>query len=362
MKKKVLMVGLFEWDRPNAGGGEVTKPRNVYNYLVDSMQDECSFYQLDFFHYRHRPLALWAKLQRELKGKNACFIFPAGPNGSLFFFLFFKHYFLHHKISVYYPIVGGWLAEFLQKHKKLIPVVGAFKGCFAETRGFCQKLTSLGLKNIFYSPVFSAREPISIDGLKEIVRQQQKENVLKFCTFSRVMEEKGVTLAIKAIVAYNQRSEVKNKAWPMATLDIYGHLDKKYETPLQKLVSSNPTFIHFVGTLKDEAVITTLSAHFACLFPTYFFGEGFPASLLECYMSGLPVFASDWVYNSELVHEGVTGKLYPPKDQQALLAVIVWSSQNRETVENMRLECRKASAQFTKVAAMSSIVELLKKE
>jgi hypothetical protein len=32
-KQKVLLVGLFEYKLKNIGGGEVTKPRNIKNYL-----------------------------------------------------------------------------------------------------------------------------------------------------------------------------------------------------------------------------------------------------------------------------------------------------------------------------------------
>ena len=43
------------------------------------------------------------------------------------------------------------------------------------------------------------------------------------------------------------------------------------------------------------------------LFPTCYRGEGFTGAVLESMMAGVPVIATDWKYNSEIVKDGETG-------------------------------------------------------
>lgn len=41
------------------------------------------------------------------------------------------------------------------------------------------------------------------------------------------------------------------------------------------------------------------------LFPTYYSGEGFAGTLIDAFSAGVPVIASDWKYNAEIVNEDV---------------------------------------------------------
>ena len=45
------------------------------------------------------------------------------------------------------------------------------------------------------------------------------------------------------------------------------------------------------------------------MFPTYWHGEGFPGVIIDACITGLPVTASDWNMNSELIKNGVNGYL-----------------------------------------------------
>lgn len=44
--------------------------------------------------------------------------------------------------------------------------------------------------------------------------------------------------------------------------------------------------------------------------PTYYQGEGFPGTILDSYIFGVPVIVSKCKYNSEMIKEGKTGKLF----------------------------------------------------
>ena len=57
------------------------------------------------------------------------------------------------------------------------------------------------------------------------------------------------------------------------------------------------------------------------MFPTYYAGEGFAGTLIDAYSAGIPVIASDWKYNSEIVNESV-GFVYKTGDQGAFVELL----------------------------------------
>jgi glycosyltransferase involved in cell wall biosynthesis len=65
-----------------------------------------------------------------------------------------------------------------------------------------------------------------------------------------------------------------------------------------------------------------LSTYHLLLFPTHWVGEGFPGVVLDAYLAGLPVIATDWNMNSEVVIPGETGWLIPSGNPQALADAI----------------------------------------
>ena len=47
-------------------------------------------------------------------------------------------------------------------------------------------------------------------------------------------------------------------------------------------------------------------------------GEGFAGTIIDAYSAGIPVIASDWKYNTELVLDGKTGLIFKSKDEEDL--------------------------------------------
>lgn len=53
--------------------------------------------------------------------------------------------------------------------------------------------------------------------------------------------------------------------------------------------------------------IEVIKQYFMLLFPINHFGEGFLGTFIGTYSADLPIIASDWNYNAELIQEGITG-------------------------------------------------------
>ena len=75
------------------------------------------------------------------------------------------------------------------------------------------------------------------------------------------------------------------------------------------------------------------------IFPTYYQGEGFPGAILDSYISGIPVIASNWKYNSEIVKEEQTGKLFLCQDVDDLVAKLKTLLNNPELLYKMKKNC-----------------------
>lgn len=139
---------------------------------------------------------------------------------------------------------------------------------------------------------------------------------LKLCTFSRVMREKGIEDAVNAVEAVNRELGLT-----VFTLDIYGQVDSAQIEWFEALRKAFPDDIRYGGVIPFDRSVETLKGYFALLFPTYYEGEGFAGTLIDAFSAGVPVIASDWKYNAELVNENV-GYVYKTRDHIALAELL----------------------------------------
>lgn len=98
------------------------------------------------------------------------------------------------------------------------------------------------------------------------------------------------------------------------------------------------------------------------LFPTFWQGEGFPIAIVECMLAGLPVLATDWAHNSEVIKNNVTGVIYDRKDSNALVDNIIKLLKSPATVLNYRKNSLKESLNYSPESIMSILYEQIDKE
>lgn len=207
----------------------------------------------------------------------------------------FYNIFFHR--NLHYVVIGGWLDEFLKQHRWLKSMLKKYKGIYVETASMKDKLERNGFTNIIVMPNFK-RIPINNDVLID------ENEPYKLCTFSRVMKEKGIEDAIEAVKAVNEAN-----GRTVFCLDIYGEVDANYQDRFNEMKQSFPDYIKYAGLVPFDKSVDTIKHYFALLFPTFYSGEGFAGTLIDAMASGVPVIASDWHYNSEIVIPGKTGAL-----------------------------------------------------
>lgn len=133
-----------------------------------------------------------------------------------------------------------------------------------------------------------------------------------FC--GMVSEEKGVGILLKAC-AYLKAKGVH------FSCKILGKAASEVEEKQFKDFIQNhqlEEIVEFTGPLYDDNKWKAYSCADVFCFPTFYSAETFPVVAIEAMMFGLPVVSTDWRGLPDIVVDGETGFLVPPKDAQSI--------------------------------------------
>ena len=300
-KKTICVIGAFKKGCIDYNG-QTTKVLN-YTAEIRARFPDARIIELDTWNkektsyasiLRTVPCCLKSDVVLILPGKNGLKVFL--PLAAMFKKL--------GRYQLLYPVVGGWLPKYIEANPRLRKHLKKVDRVYVETHKMVEGLEAQGLTNIELAPVFTRRTASEQD------RDYRVGDPIRLCTFSRVTEDKGVGTAIEAVLQLNRQTGRKKYS-----LSVFGQIDPAFEPALEAYRGEDEFgAVNCHGPLEDDEVIHALSTHSALLFPTRYPGEGFPATVLEAMIAGLPIVASDWRYNSEIVTEGYNGYLFDLKD------------------------------------------------
>lgn len=340
----ITICGAFDFEGM-ATGGQPVKTRELYYALCDKFGSE-NIKCVETFGWKKSPFSLIKSINRAIIEKGTVIMLPA-QNGLKVFLGLFLWAKRRAKISLFYDVIGGWLPDKAAKSKRLLKKLKKLDGIWVETEGMKGMLNELGLDNVHRVPNFRKLNilnvPICVNGSKPF----------KLCTFSRVMREKGISDAVEAIRMINaERGEDVFK------LDIYGPIDDSFRCEFEELCKFS--FVEYKGVVETDNSTSVLKDYYALLFPTYYDGEGFAGTLLDAFASGVPVLASDWRYNSEIVLHEKTGLIYPPKDVESLKEALIRIETNPDWWQSLRQNCLDEAKKYDRRIVIEQIIELLK--
>ena len=237
--------------------------------------------------------------------------------------------------KLHYVVIGGWLPEFLKKRKKLTKALMSFDGIYVETNTMRKALEAQGFNDVYVMPNFK-----DLNILKESELVYHHTEPYRLCTFSRVMKEKGIEDAVNAVKTVNEHF-----GRIVYTLDIYGQVDSAQTEWFNELKSTFPLYIKYGEFVPFDKSVEVLKNYFALLFPTYYEGEGFAGTLLDAMAAGVPVIASDWRYNPEIVNEK-TGYVYPVHDNHAYVTTLISVGNNSDLLLSKKTDCLKEAEKY----------------
>lgn len=349
-KHKIGLVGYLGYAVENPIiGGQMSKTRGIYDQLKKQFGED-SVIVVDTSNWKKEKFKLVMQCLKVAFKCKPVIIMP-NKNGIKFVLPFFSSLKGLCGYKIAYPVVGGWLTGLLKKHNYLAKGIKKVDYILPETKALMNELKEFADCPIEVMPIFSTRTPVDEKSIKS-----EFSEPIKFCTFSRVTPEKGIDDAIKAIQAVNEKVQRQ-----VCKLDIYGPIDPNYTEHYNALFDERKDFVSYKGVLSGDDSLTTLSEYYMLLFPTYYPGEGFPTTVCESFMSGLPVIASDWRFNNELVANDETGYLVPAHDTDKLAEKIIDSINNQDKIIEMSNNCLEKSKEYQPERVMKSLSEWIVK-
>jgi glycosyltransferase involved in cell wall biosynthesis len=239
------------------------------------------------------------------------------------------------KKNVYHDVIGGNLGKEVERYSSYRRFLNSFQKNWVETSGLKRELEELGITNVEVIPNFRSGYIVPES---ELVSEYCEP--YRFCTFSRVTKEKGITTAINAIKEINQK-----RGRTICTLDIYGAVDDAYKTEFDKLIADVSGVIKYKGVVNPDDSVNVIRNYYGTLFPTLWIGEGIAGTIIESFFAGVPVLATDWRYNSEVIECGVNGITYPCEAASSLVDAIYWLI-SVDNILEIKKECTKAAEYY----------------
>ena len=252
--------------------------------------------------------------------------------------------------ALHYAVVGGWLPVYLDKKQFLKKALLKFDGIYVETSTMKRELEKRGFHNVTVMVNFKDLKILE----KEELTDPSKE-LFRLCTFSRVMMEKGIGDAAMLIRQINDQCKKV-----VYQLDIYGPVDPQQQEWFQNLTASFPDYVRYCGAVPPEKSVQTLRNYDCLLFPTKYYTEGVPGTIIDAYASGLPVISSRWMNFEDVVDHGVTGWGYEFDDLDALKELLLQLPNRTAELAQMRLNCLKKAESFLPRSAIAPLLNNLK--
>lgn len=310
MVRVISVLGHFGFGKELLNG-QTVKTKIITKELENQLGED-EVYKIDTCGGKKALPKLFFKSISALKKSKNVVMLPA-HNGLRFFAPILNFFNKFYKRKLFYIVIGGWLAEYLKDKKGLEKKLKKFNGIFVETSTMKKALEEKGFTNVFVMPNCKELNILTED---ELI--YPKAEPYKLCTFSRVCKQKGIEDAVDAVREVNEHF-----GRVVYSLDIYGQIDANETEWFENLKKTFPEYVRYGGLVQFDKSVEVLKDYFALLFPTYYEGEGFAGTILDAYAAGIPVIASNWKYNSEIIEEGKTGFLFETKNQEQLQQLLV---------------------------------------
>lgn len=252
--------------------------------------------------------------------------------------------FYHRKL--HYLVIGGWLPEFVRKRPYLKRSLHEFDCIYVETNTMKNKLEELGFHNIDILRNCKMLDKMHTENLKYVTSPPYQ-----LCTFSRIMKEKGIENAINSVVSINEKYNAT-----IYSLTLYGQVASEYRGQFEKMVNTFPSYIKYGGLVPFDKSVEVLKDFFALLFPTEFYTEGIPGTILDAYAAGLPVICSKWESFDDVVKDGITGIGYDFEKPELLSKILEEVYCCPEKINLLRVNCLKASEEYLPDKAIIPLV------
>lgn len=305
------MINVILIGRINRGnlpiGGETAKNQA----LVAELGKYCRVKALDFYRNKQRPWIYLQTLWALLRYPSASIVLSTTASNIYPLLKAFKT--LGLKRHIIHWIIGGEFDKLVKEGRFNLDVLNIMQCHLAQSKQMVENLRKCGLRGVRYVPNFREIPKISHEKIQHLTA-----NRVRFVYMSRIMKEKGVGEIMQCAERLNSLRYQDRYA-----IDFYGRLDESYQEEFYQTIVKLPN-VEYKGilNLNDTSGYEMLASYHAMLFPTFHPSEGIAGAIIDAYIAGVPVIASDWNHNREVVTNGETGIIVPVHNIEMLTKTI----------------------------------------
>lgn len=342
---KVCIIGAFGFDMlDKTTGGQPVKTRQLFHALSDYYGDESVTY-IETYGWKSHPIRIMLNIKRRAKINDVMIMLPA-HNGVQVFSRLLNRCKKRYGLKIFYDVIGGWLPEKTKRDKALKTQLLNFDGIWVETHNMKDLLDSQGFSNIKVVPNF--RKMKIIEPSQMTIPHGFP---LRMCTFSRVMKEKGIETAVDVVNELN-----KKMGYKAIRLDIYGPIDETEKEWFETLEEKFADNISYCGCVNPKDSYKVLSQYYCLLFPTHFYTEGVPGTIIDAYAAGLPVVSAKWSNFDDVIEEGKTGYGYSFDDKEDMERVLSEIVNEPSKIITLKTNCLDRARSFHADCVVKNIV------
>lgn len=339
---KIGIIGHFARNT-DLCDGQTVKTRNFEKALLGKTQDVIT---ADSYKWKKHPFSFLFKIIRLIRKSDVIIMLPDW--GSIKIYPYLINLFAGKKKVKIYSVVGAWLPTLLEKKKGIKKQLKKFDYILSETNTMKEKMKEQGFNNVVTVPNFKDITPINEKEIK-----YDFEESLPLCIFSRILKQKGIGDAICACDRLNKEAG-KN----VCTLNIHGPVSEDYKEEFSNLCEEYSSFVQYKGVVDPSKSVEALKGHYMLLFPTLYYTEGVPGTIIDAFSAGVPVLASEWESYADVLSEkdSITYKF---ADTEDLYAKLKYCVENVEKINGYRAECLKSAEKFSLDTITKQIWDLI---
>jgi glycosyltransferase involved in cell wall biosynthesis len=341
-RTKVLVCGNFGRG-DDAVDGQSIKTRVLTNALAAAGGDEAvlTLNTADVF---TAPVWFYRSARAQFAQCTHVLILP-GPLAVHALVPLFARWGMKDDKDIRYVVIGGFLPDYASQYPWVRRGCAQLDGIYVETASMAARMQSLGLNNVKVLPNFRCFA-------REMPRRYERTTMpLKLVFCSRIFKDKGIEEAIAAVERLNREAGAD-----VACLDVFGPIERPYQDQFTARMLA-AKHCSYRGVLESDRLYDVLQRYDFMLFPTYYYGEGFAGCIVDAFIAGVPVIASDWGYNAEVVHSGLTGEIVKAGSVDALSGALWKYIREPGLVANMRDHCIKSAEAYHSDNALTQLMQ-----
>lgn len=346
MNRSVGIIGHFG-GKESFCDGQTVKTKNL-EMLFANLEDT-EVRRADTYYFEKNPFKLLLDTLKLLLHCQHIFLMVS-VKGMKFYLPFLYYVNAITRRNIYHYVIGSELLELTAQNPGLVKYLNALTINWFEYDSGSRYLQEMGVQNVETLPnckvLSPVHEPVYCDWA----------GGYRFSTFSRVMEEKGITEAIEAVARINDEA-----GRIVVKLDVYGPVERGYAQKFDILLKAHKNCVRYCGIADSAGSVDILKQYYALLFPTHWAGEGVPGTVIDAFAAGIPVIASDWNANRELISHHRQGLLYPERDMPTLYDAVSWAINHSDEMDRMRVESRKEYTKYMPETILATILQKMEK-